>query len=281
MGVSDECCFGTKYSPLDALRNQSAIPSTVPPQRQEQQSLEENPAASELDEIVFFRNVHIADLGEPITRKVMTDVTDDIIKLGFQAQIYYRNIVDRFPLLPTYLASRLTIANHRRAVRLKNQRHRANMSSDSFKTRDLSRILRYNNATMNSRIGQSSQLENQRRSSHDLRQNQHESTMPPLSSRPSTSKQLKHQCKICGKRFRRRSSLQTHTYSHTSIKRELSEDFNLDHVPSFSFSIHLRSTRLFAAFFDLKKFTSSHEYPRERDNQSSRVSSKSSTNQLV
>jgi uncharacterized Zn-finger protein len=49
-----------------------------------------------------------------------------------------------------------------------------------------------------------------------------QSMMGQFSSKVSSSSQKKHKCKICDKRFTRPSSLQTHMYSHTGEKRELS-----------------------------------------------------------
>lgn len=49
-----------------------------------------------------------------------------------------------------------------------------------------------------------------------------QSMMGQFSSKVSSSTQKKHKCKVCGKRFTRPSSLQTHMYSHTGEKREYS-----------------------------------------------------------
>ncbi len=109
--------------PLDAWLNQSAVPSIVPvigthaPSRPEK-----DPIAQELEEIQVFRSVHVATApdmqvprADPISREVAS------MELG--AQLYYRNITDRYPLLPTYLAHRLAQANHDRAERLRKLRH--------------------------------------------------------------------------------------------------------------------------------------------------------------
>lgn len=47
-----------------------------------------------------------------------------------------------------------------------------------------------------------------------------QSMMSSFSSKVSSSTQKKHKCKVCGKRFTRPSSLQTHMYSHTGEKRK-------------------------------------------------------------
>lgn len=109
--------------PLDAWLNQSAVPSIVPvigthaPSRPEK-----DPIAQELDEIQVFRSVHVAtapDMQVPRADSISRDVAS--MELG--AQIYYRNITDRYPLLPTYLARRLAQANHDRAERLRQLRY--------------------------------------------------------------------------------------------------------------------------------------------------------------
>ena len=109
-------------TPLDAWLNQSAVPSPAPQQLQLQQSRHKDLVAREIEEIKVFRNVHIADAPEPALRNVIPDVPDEIASLGLQAQIYYRNIVDRYPLLPMYLIRRLAVSNHRRAERLQRLR---------------------------------------------------------------------------------------------------------------------------------------------------------------
>jgi hypothetical protein len=77
-------------------------------------------------EIEFFRNVHISpapksepDKPEEETNVLFAEVTRD---LGVSGLIYYRNIIDRFPLVPDFLARRLAKANCQRAERLESQR---------------------------------------------------------------------------------------------------------------------------------------------------------------
>jgi predicted RNA-binding Zn-ribbon protein involved in translation (DUF1610 family) len=73
----------------------------------------------ELEEIEIFRNVHIVpNLQDenPIALPKVTATGEDELELG--ARIYYRNIVDRYPLIEHYLARRLAEANWFRAKRL-------------------------------------------------------------------------------------------------------------------------------------------------------------------
>lgn len=77
-------------------------------------------------EIEFFRNVHISpapnsepDKPKEETNVLFAEVTRD---LGVSGLIYYRNIIDRFPLVPDFLARRLAKANCQRAERLESQR---------------------------------------------------------------------------------------------------------------------------------------------------------------
>ena len=109
-------------SPLDAWLNQSAMPLASPEPLQEQKPQDQNLAAVEAEEINTFRNVHIAEASRPTSHKASPDVANEIADLDLQIQIYYRNIMDRYPILPNYLARRLAVANHRRAERLKSKR---------------------------------------------------------------------------------------------------------------------------------------------------------------
>ena len=70
----------------------------------------------------MFRTVHLA-LGPEINGNAKDPPKiDAVLNLELPSQIYYRNIVDRYPLLPTYLARRLAEANTSRAERLSRQR---------------------------------------------------------------------------------------------------------------------------------------------------------------
>lgn len=89
-------------SPLDAWLNQSAIPSSatileLPDQRDSVEDL----VAQEVEEIKVFRNVHLATTSSP---KEKEKAVDGFEGLELAAQIYFRNIRDRYPLLPTSLA---------------------------------------------------------------------------------------------------------------------------------------------------------------------------------
>lgn len=105
-------------TPLDAWLNQSALPSsTTALSQQESMKLESDLLAQEIDEIKVFRNVHMAIAPSP---KYNDPPLERIEGLDFGAQIYYRNIMDRYPVIPIYLARRLAQANHDRAERLRN-----------------------------------------------------------------------------------------------------------------------------------------------------------------
>lgn len=109
-------------SPLDAWLNQSAVPSTNPVlDHQEIVELESDVFAQETEEIKVFRNVHMAIAPNP---EQDDPPLEPVEGLEFGAQIYYRNIMDRFPVLPKYLARRLAQANCDRAERLRRQKER-------------------------------------------------------------------------------------------------------------------------------------------------------------
>lgn len=116
-------------SPLSAWLNQSAVPSVVPAliddlEDQTTKIPRPNLLDRELKEIEVFRNVHMATAPES-THHIATSAQEDVSDLELGAQIYYRNIVDRYPLLPVYLARRLAVANNGRAERLQRQRAKA------------------------------------------------------------------------------------------------------------------------------------------------------------
>ena len=117
-------------TPISAWLNQSAIP-----QPSAIASLPEVKATTddagllqqEEHEIERYKYVHVATL--PGSSDTLADglvtASENVADLGLDAQIYYRNIVDRFPKLPVYLARRLAIANQKRAERLHVRRMNA------------------------------------------------------------------------------------------------------------------------------------------------------------
>ena len=182
-------------TPLESWLNQSAIPSTSPAfmgEREEDVAMAGNPVAQEIEEIKVFRNVHMNVALEPIT-EINTNVeSDQVAKLELDAQIYYRNIIDRYSELPLYLALRLARANQDRADRLRWYRV---VNTASHYSRPL-------------RVIDSPQLQSINSSRGKLRRDQ------------SNASQKKYKCSCCGKRFIRPSSLQTHMYAHTAEKRK-------------------------------------------------------------
>lgn len=110
---------------IDAWLNQCAVPLVVPPIRcasEEANWSAETSAAieTEVEEIGVFRNIHIASLPYSRDNSKPSRVPDTTSDLELRPMIYYRNILDKYPLLPTFLARRLAKANHARAGRLQN-----------------------------------------------------------------------------------------------------------------------------------------------------------------
>ena len=139
-------------SPIMAWVNQSAVPAAIPVH-----TLQTDPLASkdeelleqEEKEIEIFKNVHVCEALAPTNNTKFAASLEYGSDLDFGAQIYYRNIIDRYPLLPPYLARRLAIANHNRAERLQKSRLRTETSADivaevidapPFQTRSISPI---------------------------------------------------------------------------------------------------------------------------------------------
>ena len=114
--------WNSAASPLDAWLNQSAGPSpSAALDRQESTNPVSDPLTQESDEIKVFRNVHMVIAPSPERKDPPLELVEG---LDFGAQIYYRNIMDRYPVIPKYLARRLAQANYVRAERLRNKKER-------------------------------------------------------------------------------------------------------------------------------------------------------------
>lgn len=112
-------------SPLEAWLNQSAVPIAAanPDDNQRTTTAVESQIAQEREEIKNFRSVHLMAVQQPSSLDGNLDLDKDFASLRQGAQIYYRNIKDKFPLIPTYLARRLAEANLDRAATLQTRRH--------------------------------------------------------------------------------------------------------------------------------------------------------------
>ena len=108
-------------TPLDAWLNQSAVPSIVPqPQRQWNQSnsSSDDLGAKELEDLKVFRTIHIKGIEEPKSIGTPQNSAIDLTILEPRTQMFLRNILDDYPLLPLYLALRLANFSCARANRL-------------------------------------------------------------------------------------------------------------------------------------------------------------------
>ena len=120
-------------SPMMAWVNQSAVPAAIPldtSQTDPPVSKDEELFQQEKKEIEIFKNVHVSDALAPANNAKFAASLECGSDLDFGAQIYYRNIIDRYPLLPSYLARRLAIANHIRSERLQQSRLRTETKAD-------------------------------------------------------------------------------------------------------------------------------------------------------
>ena len=108
-------------SPIAAWLNQSAMPS-ITPTKDEPDATDKLLLAQEVEEMKMFRNVHVKTAPCPASTDGDLIVDKDFARLSPRAQIFYRNIKDKFAHIPTYLARRLADANLDRAKRLQKRR---------------------------------------------------------------------------------------------------------------------------------------------------------------
>ena len=121
--------WNSGVSPLDAWLNQSAVPFTTTALKQQERVKQESDIlAQEIEEMKVFRNVHMTTAPSPERND---PPLDHVEALDFGAEIYCRNIMDRYPAIPSYLARRLAQANHDRAERLRNKKREPSVNNDS------------------------------------------------------------------------------------------------------------------------------------------------------
>lgn len=114
-------------TPLSAWLNQSAVPAALPIEELRESSSvmkKDELIHQEKKEIEVFKRVHVAHPSEPTNGLELSTGLEHGSGLELDAQIYYRNIMDRFPSLPNYLARRLATGNHARTKRLQQQLRR-------------------------------------------------------------------------------------------------------------------------------------------------------------
>ena len=102
---------------LDQCVPNSPRVSAVEMIRQEEESETLVAKQLEVKEMEFFHSVHLST-GNSDNRALSCHTGDK----PTEAQLYLRNILDRYPLIPLYLANRLAIANKGRAERLRKLR---------------------------------------------------------------------------------------------------------------------------------------------------------------
>ena len=105
------------FSWLDQCVPNSPQVSAVEMIRQEEESETLVAKQLEVKEMEFFRSVHLST-GNSDNSALSYHAGDK----PTEAQLYLRNILDRYPLMPLYLANRLAIANKGRAERLRKLR---------------------------------------------------------------------------------------------------------------------------------------------------------------
>lgn len=198
-------------SPLDAWLNQSAVPSADSQRLQQQQLCKASSTARELDEIKVFHNVHITDVPQPAQGEAMSNLPDHILRLGLQAQIYYRNILDRYPQLPTYLVCRLAVANHSRAERQRHPKIHASDSAGYSQGQNLAGGVREQEAASNSKNGHRPRTESMLGRANALRL---------IPQHPTKAQDMKYRCKLCDGGFQSKELHIYHMLTHKIITCE-------------------------------------------------------------
>jgi len=199
-------------SPLDAWLNQSAVPSIVSlPQTQRYQSgsSSDDLAAKELEDLKVFRTIHIEGIEEPNSIGTPRNSVIDLTILEPRTQIYLRNILDRYPLLPSYLALRLAKANCARANRLDLTRHNR---GDQLTSKPV-QISGHDRPPSRKRR---SSIDDVARSPKPLDRTQ--DGMNPNVPPPKTDKPRPHTCATCNRCFARLEHFKRHERSHTKEK---------------------------------------------------------------
>ena len=199
-------------TPLEAWLNQSAVPSVIHlPETQDNQY--ESPSgnlAKEREEMQVFRTVHTEATEEPESNGTARDPPIDHTTLEPRTQIYLRNILDRYPSLPSYLALRLAKANCTRAQRLDLKRHKSGNQPTS-KSVQLSEHNRQSSRERRTSTNDLVQSPNQRSRAQD------EMTPGVLTSK--TGKPRLNFCATCTKFFSRREHLKLLERAHLKVKR--------------------------------------------------------------
>lgn len=199
-------------TPLDAWLNQSAVPSIVPlpqTQRNQSSSSSDDLAAKELEDLKVFRTIHIEGIEEPKRIETPRDSAIDLTILEPSTQIYLRNILDRYPLLPSYLALRLAKANCARANRLDLKRHN---HGDQLTSKPV-QFNGYDRPPSSRRL---SSIDDVAQSPKQLGRTQ--DVMNPNVPPPKTDKPRPHICATCDRSFARLKHLERHERSHIREK---------------------------------------------------------------
>lgn len=198
-------------TPLEAWLNQSAVPSVIHlPETQDNQY--ESPSgnlAKEREEMQVFRTVHIEATEEPESNGTARDPPIDHTTLEPRTQIYLRNILDRYPLLPSYLALRLARANCTRAQRLDLKRHK----SGNQPTSESVQLSEHNRQSSRERRTSTNDLV---QSPNQVSRAQDEMTPGVLTSK--TGKPGPYVCATCTRCFSSQAYFKRHERSHFKVK---------------------------------------------------------------
>lgn len=188
------------------------MPSIVSlPQTQRHQSgfSSDDLAAKELEELKVFRTIHIEGTVEPNSIGTPENSVIDLTILEPRTQIYLRNIMDRYPLLPSHLALRLAKANCARANRLDLTRHNGNV-------RFISKLVQITGSDRPPSSERRSPTDDVAQFPKPLHRTQN--VMNPDVPSLKMDKPRPHTCTTCKRSFVRLQHFKRHERSHTKKK---------------------------------------------------------------
>ena len=222
-------------TPIEAWLNQSAVPSAIilPQTQDNQHESQSGNLAKELEEMQVFRTVHIDGTEELESNEIAREPPIDLTALEPRTQVYLRNILDRYPLLPSYLALRLAKANCTRAERLERYKSGNQPTSKSVQ------LSEHNRPSSRGRWTSTNDLV---QSPNQLSEAQDDMNLGVLTSK--MDKPRHYVCDTCLRSFTRHEHFKRHERSHLKVKLFQCSHCGRRFVRSWLLSRHVRMTHM-------------------------------------